>query len=243
MINCDNIFSIESYDQSQEDLILALCAGLPILELLAAIIGCAIYNKHQEKNIKKFMQENKQLLNNIKEKLKNYKTDLLTDIKNLSLQLDKLDFTTDIVDCRDKFFNEYRIHDLKNLYDYIKNKKNDDFYNSIVKSLVHYLKYNKEENINEIIIFSIKNDECYIKPKTEWSDDDFDDDDDDNYITFKNDIDKKYTSKLLKNNNFKYLKDIKISFPEADYSSTYTKKSDFLLDLEFNAILKLNDYK
>ena len=201
---------------------------------LAIYIASKVSNKRATAKTNEFIAKNKELIEKIKDNLKNYKQLVVNDLKSINKAVNKIGFSTDVLNIDDK---EYKSFDA---YINYKNSLSDDnFYDNIIGAIRSQIRYKKELDLRNVNIFDVDN--WYVKPK--WEKDDFEEHE--NYIAPKTDkVLDKYTKRLNSaygaNKNNGTISSIRLYFPKEDYSPTYERPEDYELCICFEVKLDLD---
>ena len=203
---------------------------------LAICIAFKISDKRAATKMNEFIANNKELIEKIKTNLKHYKQLVVNDLKSLNNAVNKIGFSTEELNIDDKDYKSFDAY-----INHINGLSDDTFYDNIVGNIKSQIRYKKELDLKNVNIFYVENDNWYVKPK--WEKDDFVEHED--YIRPKYDkILDKYTKRLNSvynaNKNNGTIRDIKVAFPDADYSPTYDLPEDFELCICFDVTLDLD---
>ena len=204
---------------------------------LALYIAGKVSDKRSTTKQNEFIANNKELIEKIKNNLKRYKQLVVNDLKTLHKSVNKIGFSTDVITIGDKEHNSFDAY-----IKYIDSFSDDRFYDNIIGDIRTKLRDRKELDLQNVAITEVLNDDWYVNPK--WEESDFEEDGDDSVLPKYDEVETKYTKKLnsvynsTKNNGT--IRDIEVVFPNADYSPTYEKPSDYKLCICFDIRLDLD---
>ena len=218
---------------------LLIGSGIFGITFLALNIALKVSNKRATTRINEFIANNKELIEKIKNNLKHYKQLVVNDLKSLNKAVNKIGFSTDVLNIDDK---EYKSFD--DYINYMNNLSDDKFYDNIVGNINSQIRYKKELDLKNVTIAEVSNDEWYVDPKWEESDFEKDEDEDDSVIPKYDEVKSKYTKRLNSaynaNKNNGTIRDIEVAFPTTDYSPTYGLPVDYKLCICFDIRLDLD---
>lgn len=216
---------------------LLIGTGVFGITFLALYIAVKVSNKRATTKLNEFMDNNKDLIEKIKNNLKHYKQLVVNDLKSLNKSVNKIGFSTDFIMIGDEQYKGFDAY-----IKYIDSFSDDKFYNNIIGAIKSQLRDKKDVDLQNVPIAEVLNDDWYVNPK--WEDSDFEDDGDDDVLPKHDEVEEKYTKRLNSayntNKNNGTIRDIKIVTPEADYAPTYGLPVDYKLCICFEIKLDLD---